>query len=75
MAFARYNEIMRGYAKIAGNQNAGKFLAPKTALGITVRNRFFESRMFSLMMKYMDKVTNDIDLRDYPGLVGPAKIN
>ncbi|WP_378733829.1 FAD-dependent monooxygenase [Nocardia brasiliensis] len=75
VAFARYNEIMRGYAKIAGNQNAGKFLAPKTALGITVRNRFFESRMFSLMMKYMDKVTNDIDLRDYPGLVGPAKIN
>ncbi|GAA5088747.1 FAD-dependent monooxygenase [Nocardia iowensis] len=75
VAFARYNEIMRSYAKIAGNGNAGKFLAPKTALGITLRNRFFESRMFSLMMKYIDKVTNDIDLRDYPGLVGTAKIN
>ena len=30
-AYARYDEIMRRYAKIAGNSNAGRFMAPKTA--------------------------------------------
>ncbi|WP_280427927.1 FAD-dependent monooxygenase [Nocardia brasiliensis] len=75
VAFARYDEIMRGYAKIAGNSNAGRFLAPKTALGIRLRNWFFNSRLFTLMLKYTDKVANDIDLRDYPSLVAAAEIN
>ncbi len=68
-AYARYNEIMRRYAKIAGQSNAGRFLAPRTALGIRGRNWFIGSRAFHLMMKYADNAANDIDLRDYPSLV------
>lgn len=68
-AFAAYERIMRRYAKIAGNSNAGPFLAPKTALGIRARNWFLGSRLFTLMLKYGDKAANDIDLLDYPSLI------
>ncbi|WP_024800052.1 FAD-dependent monooxygenase [Nocardia sp. BMG51109] len=64
-AYARYDEIMRRYAKIAGNSNAGHFLAPKTAWGIRARNRFLGSRAFDLMMKYADNAANNIELRCY----------
>jgi 2-polyprenyl-6-methoxyphenol hydroxylase-like FAD-dependent oxidoreductase len=67
-AYARYDEIMRRYAKIAGNTNTGRFLAPKTAWGIRARNWLLGSRTFSLMTKYGDKAANDIDLPDYPAL-------
>jgi len=75
VAFARYDEIMKRYAKIAGNSNAGRFLAPKTALGITVRNWFLSSWMFTLMVKYADNAANDIDLKDYPALVAASAAN
>src|SRR6201995_1718353 len=65
-AYARYEEIMRGYAKVAGSVNAGRFLAPRTALGLRARNWFLRSRAFGLMMKYTDDKANDIDLIDYP---------
>ena len=65
-AYARYDEIMRRYAKIAGNSNAGRFMAPKTAWGIRGRNWLLGSRAFGLMVKYGDKAANDIDLADYP---------
>ncbi|PPJ21560.1 FAD-dependent monooxygenase [Nocardia nova] len=68
-AFARYDELMKRYAKIAGNSNAGRFLAPRTARGIRMRNWFLGSRMFDLMLKYTDNAANDIELRDYPALV------
>ncbi|GAB2643401.1 FAD-dependent monooxygenase [Nocardia goodfellowii] len=67
-AFARYDEIMRRYAKIASNSHAGKFLAPRTARGIKLRNWFLGSRMFALMSKFGDNAANDIDLRNYPEL-------
>ncbi|BDT97681.1 MULTISPECIES: FAD-dependent monooxygenase [Nocardia] len=70
VAFARYDAMMKRYSKIAGNSNAGRFLAPKTARGIRMRNWFLESRMFALMTKYGDSAANDIDLQDYPALVG-----
>ncbi|MGV9975347.1 FAD-dependent monooxygenase [Nocardia beijingensis] len=72
VAFARYDELMKRYAKIAGNSNAGRFLAPKTARGIKMRNWFLGSRMFALMTKYGDNAANDIDLQDYPALVAAA---
>jgi 2-polyprenyl-6-methoxyphenol hydroxylase-like FAD-dependent oxidoreductase len=72
VAYARYNEIMRRYAKIAGQSNAGRFLAPRTALGIRARNWFLGSRAFDLMMKYADHAANDIELQDYPSLVAAA---
>ncbi|HEX3752457.1 MAG TPA: FAD-dependent monooxygenase [Streptosporangiaceae bacterium] len=65
-AYARYNEIMRRYAKIQGTTNAGRFMAPKTAVGIRARNWLLGSRALGLMMKYADRATNDIDLADYP---------
>ncbi|ONI68504.1 FAD-dependent oxidoreductase [Kribbella sp. ALI-6-A] len=68
-AYPRYDRIMKRYAKIAGNGNTGRFLAPGTATGIRLRNWFLGSRMFLLMTKYTDKAANDIDLRDYPALV------
>ncbi|MBO0854880.1 MAG: FAD-dependent monooxygenase [Nocardia sp.] len=72
-AFARYDEVMKRYAKIAGNANAGRFLAPRTARGIRMRNRFLGSWVFTLMNRYADHAATDIDLRDYPALVpGPA---
>ncbi|WP_328405894.1 FAD-dependent monooxygenase [Nocardia sp. NBC_00403] len=74
-AFANYDEIMRRYTKLAGNSNAGAFLAPKTARGIKMRNWFMNSRMFTLMMKYSDSAANNIDLRDYPALVTQSVAN
>ncbi len=59
---------MRRYAKIAGNSNTGRFMAPKTAVGIRARNWFLGSRAFSLMTKFGDKAANDIDLADYPAV-------
>ena len=72
VAYTRYNEIMRRYAKIAGRSNAGRFLAPRTALGIRARNWFLCSRAFGLMLKYADNAANDIELQDYPSLVAAA---
>src|ERR1700761_1430474 len=69
-AFARYGEIMRGYAKIAGSVNAGRFLAPKTALGLRARTWSPRSRAVGLMRKYTDDKANDIDVADYPAQLG-----
>ncbi|WP_433352427.1 FAD-dependent monooxygenase [Microtetraspora malaysiensis] len=70
VAFRRYEEGFRDYAKIAKNGNAGRFLAPRTRRGIRMRNRLFRSGvLFSLMMKMTDKYATDITLKDYRGLV------
>ncbi|GAB3816428.1 FAD-dependent monooxygenase [Kribbella italica] len=74
-AYAQYDEIMKRYAKIAGNSNAGRFLAPRTATGIKLRNWFLGSRMFQLMTKYADKAANDIELRDYPAASSVDRAN
>lgn len=68
VAFARYDEIMRRYNKIAGSSNPARFLAPKTAFGIRARDWFLNSPLFALMVKLGDKGANDIELRDYPNL-------
>ncbi|HXW44005.1 MAG TPA: FAD-dependent monooxygenase [Streptosporangiaceae bacterium] len=72
IAYPRYNEIMHRYAKIAGQSNAGRFLAPRTALGIRARNWFLGSRAFDLMLKYASNAANDIQLQDYPALLPAA---
>jgi 2-polyprenyl-6-methoxyphenol hydroxylase-like FAD-dependent oxidoreductase len=72
VAYARYNDLMRRYAKIAGQSNAGRFLAPRTAPGIRGRNWLLGSRAFRLMMKYADNAANDIELQDYPSLIATA---
>ncbi|MDG3014690.1 FAD-dependent monooxygenase [Speluncibacter jeojiensis] len=69
VALPRYDEIMQRYNQIAGSSNPGRFLAPKTRMGIRVRDWFVGSSMFELMIKFGDRGANDIDLRDYPTLV------
>ncbi|GAB4588789.1 FAD-dependent monooxygenase [Nocardia sp. IFM 10818] len=68
-AFARYEEIMKRYLRMADGANAGPFLAPKTKLGIRARNWFLGSRLWKLMLKYTDSAKNDIDLKNYPEIV------
>lgn len=72
-AFERYRRIMKRYASIAGNTNAGRFLAPGSARGIRLRNWFLGSWMFTAMQKYADRASNDIDLRDYPTTVASQR--
>ncbi|MFJ9371222.1 FAD-dependent monooxygenase [Nocardia sp. NPDC101769] len=69
-AFARYEQIMKRYTSKSDDASPGRFLAPKTARGIRMRNWFLGSRAFGLMLKYGDKAKNDIDLIDYPQSVG-----
>ncbi len=70
VAFRRYEEEFRGYAKIAKNGNAGPFLAPRTRRGIWMRNWIFKAGfLFKIMMRMTDKFATDITLKDYPSLV------
>ncbi|MCC5576713.1 FAD-dependent monooxygenase [Microtetraspora sp. AC03309] len=70
VAFQRYEEEFRGYAKIAKNGNAGPFLAPRTRRGIWMRNWIFKAGfLLKIMMRMTDKFATDITLKDYPSLV------
>ncbi|MEV4130121.1 FAD-dependent monooxygenase [Nocardia sp. NPDC049707] len=73
-AFARYDELMHSLGKLADYSNAGRFFAPKTALGIKFRNWFLHSWMFDKMMKMTENVKT-IELPDYPTLVAAATAN
>ncbi len=66
VAFARYEELMRDYAKISQRGSAGPFLAPPSPLRITLRNWTFKSRLLlGLLLKATDKFATDIELPDY----------
>ncbi|OXM47951.1 FAD-dependent monooxygenase [Amycolatopsis alba] len=67
VAFRRYDEKFRGYAKVARSANAGPFLAPPTKLRIKLRNQMFRRPlMLRLMLWVTDKFATDIALDDYP---------
>ncbi|MFI5589716.1 FAD-dependent monooxygenase [Amycolatopsis sp. NPDC051758] len=68
-AFARYEEQLRGYAKISQRASAGPFLAPPSRLRIKLRDWTFKSRfLLRLMLKATDNFATDIKLKDYaPG--------
>ncbi|GAA4619748.1 FAD-dependent monooxygenase [Actinoallomurus vinaceus] len=67
VAFQRYEEEFRGYAKIARKGNAGPFLAPPTQARITMRNQMFKRRFLLKSMLWMtDRFASNIDLKDYP---------
>ncbi|EME57173.1 FAD-dependent monooxygenase [Amycolatopsis decaplanina] len=69
LAFRRYDEKFRGYAKVAGNANAGPFLAPPTKLRIKLRNQMFRRRFLLRWMLWVtDKFATDITLDEYPAL-------
>ncbi|MBE8521301.1 FAD-dependent monooxygenase [Amycolatopsis sp. H6(2020)] len=66
VAFARYEELMRDYAKVSQRGSAGPFLAPPSPLRIKLRDWTFKSRfLLGLMLKATDKFATDIDLPDY----------
>ncbi|GAB1509673.1 FAD-dependent monooxygenase [Actinophytocola sp. KF-1] len=66
IAFRRYTELMRGYAKVARKATAGPFLAPRTKRGIWARNRLFRwSPLYRSMMWLTDRFATDIDLPEY----------
>jgi 2-polyprenyl-6-methoxyphenol hydroxylase-like FAD-dependent oxidoreductase len=69
VAFARYEEQFRGYAKISQRGSAGPFLAPPSRLRIKLRDWTFKSRfLLRLMLKATDNFATDIKLKDYaPG--------
>jgi 2-polyprenyl-6-methoxyphenol hydroxylase-like FAD-dependent oxidoreductase len=69
VAFARYEERFRGYAKISQRGSAGPFLAPPSPLRIKLRDWTFKSRfLLGLMLKATDQFATDIELPDYaPG--------
>jgi 2-polyprenyl-6-methoxyphenol hydroxylase-like FAD-dependent oxidoreductase len=69
VAFARYEDLFRGYAKISQRGSAGPFLAPPSPLRIRLRDWTFKSRfLLGLMLKATDKFATDIELPDYvPG--------
>ncbi|MEV7097495.1 FAD-dependent monooxygenase [Amycolatopsis sp. NPDC051045] len=69
VAFARYEDQFRGYAKVSQRGSAGPFLAPPSPLRIKLRDWTFKSRfLLGLMLKATDKFATDIELADYtPG--------
>ncbi|TDD18880.1 FAD-dependent monooxygenase [Nonomuraea diastatica] len=68
VAFARYEEQLRGYARVARNGNAGPFLAPATRTRIRLRNLIFRSGfLLGMMLTLTDKFATNIDLKDYTG--------
>ncbi|MDP9844029.1 FAD-dependent monooxygenase [Streptosporangium lutulentum] len=66
VAFRKYEEAFHGYAKVARQGGAGRFLAPATRRGIRMRNRLFKNRfLFQAMMRLTDRFATDIELKDY----------
>ncbi|MGW4062954.1 FAD-dependent monooxygenase [Amycolatopsis sp. NPDC004747] len=66
IAFARYEELMRGYAKVSQRGSAGPFLAPPSPLRIRLRDWTFKSRfLLRLLLKATDRFATDIELPDY----------
>jgi 2-polyprenyl-6-methoxyphenol hydroxylase-like FAD-dependent oxidoreductase len=64
--FRRYEELFRGYAKIAEKARAGGFLAPPTKLRMRMRNWTFKSSLLlRMMLKMTDNFATDIQLEDY----------
>lgn len=69
VAFQRYEEQFRGYAKVSKRGNAGPFLAPGSPMKMRMRNWTFKMGfLFRIMMKMTDNFATDIELKDYSGL-------
>ncbi|WP_410595008.1 FAD-dependent monooxygenase [Amycolatopsis sp. lyj-23] len=66
IAFARYEELMRDYAKVSQRGSAGPFLAPPSPLRIKLRDWTFKSRfLLGLLLKATDGFATGIELPDY----------
>jgi 2-polyprenyl-6-methoxyphenol hydroxylase-like FAD-dependent oxidoreductase len=68
VAYPRYERLLRDFARRAqkGGDTTGKFLAPRSAWGIRLRNGLLNRRaLMNLMLKMAKDRTNDIELPDY----------
>jgi 2-polyprenyl-6-methoxyphenol hydroxylase-like FAD-dependent oxidoreductase len=66
VAFQRYEESFKGYAKIAKQGGAGPFLAPPSRLRMWLRDSMFRSRfLLRMLLKLTDQYATDIELKDY----------
>lgn len=73
VAFARYEAGFRRYAQVSQKVNAGRILAPRTRLGMRLRNLLFStSFLFAPLMRLSDRFATDIELEDYALLVPGA---
>ncbi|WP_405146933.1 FAD-dependent monooxygenase [Sphaerisporangium sp. NBC_01403] len=76
VAFRKYEEAFRGYAKVARQGSAGPFLAPSTSRRIRMRNLLFKRRLlFRAMMRMTDWFATDIELKDYPSLIEASRVS
>ncbi len=70
IAFPAYENNIRDYAAVSQKVNAGRLLAPRTRLGIRLRNLLFSSlSVIGPLMKIIDKPASNITLADYPAVV------
>lgn len=69
LAFQRYEERFRSYARATRKGNAGPFLAPRTKMRMRMRNWTFTSAfLLRVMLAMTDRFATGIDLKDYPAL-------
>lgn len=69
VAFQRYEDAFRDYAKVSKKSSAGPFLAPGTKMRMRMRNWTFKSRfLLRIMLKMTDNFATGIELKDYTSL-------
>jgi 2-polyprenyl-6-methoxyphenol hydroxylase-like FAD-dependent oxidoreductase len=66
VGFAHFEGKFRDYASVSRKVNAGKLLAPRTALGIRVRNLLFGTiARFGSLIRFVDRPASNLTLEDY----------
>jgi 2-polyprenyl-6-methoxyphenol hydroxylase-like FAD-dependent oxidoreductase len=68
VAYPRYEHLLRDFARRCqkGGDTTGKFLAPRSAWGVRLRNGLLSRRFFmNMMLKMAEDRTNNIELPDY----------
>ncbi|GAA0603438.1 FAD-dependent monooxygenase [Kutzneria viridogrisea] len=66
VAFQRYEEAFRGYAKVSRQGSAGPFLAPRSRPGMWARNAMFRSGLLlRMLLRMTDRFATRIELADY----------
>ncbi|MEV7603184.1 FAD-dependent monooxygenase [Kitasatospora sp. NPDC089797] len=70
-AFARYERLLRGYARGCqkGGDRTGPFLAPRTRAGLRLRNGLLNRRWVLNRMLELGKQVSSVELPDYGALL------
>jgi 2-polyprenyl-6-methoxyphenol hydroxylase-like FAD-dependent oxidoreductase len=70
LAFARFEERFRDYASVAEKVNAGRILAPRTRLGLRLRNLAFSvASVLTPLMALLERPAANLDLPHYERLL------